>query len=190
MPSVFNQNQLKILAVAALVAVSGLLAWGLVQPSRFEAEVPRFLLCAAISVYLSVFFFVFYPDRYELDTVPVLNLPVRVVGPVALWIIVFLLLWKVMPVGTEAGRLFSINANKPLYYPSNTTLELPDGTPLMNWQLVPDRNNPSVLFGVYISFPTGIAQYRTQFVHPGYGNAIAVFRRDCGENCQVTLHFR
>src|SRR5207245_565526 len=86
-----------VFAIVAFVLANGLLAVGLLWPEKFENPTARFVLCAAIALNLAVFFFVLYPQVVKLTKIPVLNLTIQLVGPIVLYIVVLVLLWKVMP---------------------------------------------------------------------------------------------
>ena len=52
------------------------------------------MLCLAVATTLAVFFFIFYPERIEMKLPLMIGTTLRLAGPVALWIGVFLFLWQ------------------------------------------------------------------------------------------------
>lgn len=51
-------------------------------------------MCLAVATTLAVFFFIFYPERIEMKLPLMIGTTLRLAGPVALWIGVFLFLWQ------------------------------------------------------------------------------------------------
>lgn len=173
----FSKRQQAILAGLAFVILTALLAYGLIRPDRFETPLARFILCAAIAVYFSVFFFVFYPGKYELERIPVLDLPLKTTGPVVLWVIVLLMLLKLMPTSPEGySRFFDVSGlaqaldecQRPddrcslQFATSFTSLEFSGGKDTI-YYLVPDPRAPRSLAGVYVKFAPGDDRYVAVF---------------------------
>ena len=92
------------IALLAFAAVSGLFVWAFVNASSFEGTFARFILCLSIALYLGLFLFIIYPWGYRLTKIPYVDLSVEVVGPAALFIILFVFLLRTMP-APAAGRL-------------------------------------------------------------------------------------
>jgi hypothetical protein len=171
-----TSRQRQALALFALAAVTILFILGLFQPLQFEYRITQIILCLACAVYLSVFFFVFYPSEYRLERVPYLNLPVQVSGPVAICIVVFSLLLFVMP-GERTGRFIKFNPNLPLYFSERTTVVPKDGTQRFTCYVV---GNPGTmeLYGVFIEFPPGISKCPATIKHPFYEPLDFTFTRE------------
>ena len=153
--------------IAALIALSLFIA-GLVWPVHFEQPMARFILCAAFAVYLSVFFYVFWPQKIELRTIPGLGVPVSVAGPVAFWILVLLFLLNFTPTG-DVGRFFYLTSDGepkvPLKYPGTTTVE-----PIakqFKYVVVPNIDKFEVE-GIYVEFKSGDDTYTAWFRHAPY----------------------
>jgi len=170
-----------VFAIVAFILANGLLALGLLWPEKFENPTARFVLCAAISLNLAVFFFVLYPQVVKLTKIPVLNLTIQLVGPIVLYIVVLLLLWKIMPEpptvayrffipyegGTRADR---ISAQLVTLAPSEESFA---------YYIVPDDRG--LLAGVYIKFEGGKDGYKARFSAPYYKSTDIVFLRGPGE---------
>ena len=169
--SIFTKRQQAILAAIAFAILGAVLAYGILYPEQFEAPIARFILCATIAVYLSVFFFVLYPAKFELEKFPVLNLPVKTTGPIVLWLVVFLLLLKLMPATPDGyGRMFDAsNAARALDVCNNddrsctleaalVELEFADKKDI-TYYIVRDNTIPRLMAGIYIKFLPGDAQY-------------------------------
>ena len=154
----------RIVAAAAILGTLVLFVFALLSPSQVESRPSQFFLCAAIGVCLSVMFFVFWPDKYAMDKVPYLHLPVRVTGPVVLWIVVFLLLWTLVPrADRHAGLYYLTGQAEDIYYNSEDTLRRADNMPLV-CSLIPDKDRQK-LEAFYVEFPPGEDTLHLIFQH-------------------------
>ncbi len=155
---------LQIAALIAVLGAIGLLIFSLVQPSRVETRPSQFFVCAGLGVCLAVLFFVFWPDKFVMDKVPYINVPVRVTGPVVLWIVVFLLLWALVPRADRYGGLFHPDGNKePIFFSTEDTLKRVDGKEY-EYRLIPDKEQ-RLLEAVYVEFDKGEDTFEAVFKH-------------------------
>jgi hypothetical protein len=170
-----------VFAIVAFILANALLTLGLLLPEKFENATARFVLCAAIALNLAVFFFVLYPQVVKLTKIPILNLTIQLVGPIVLYIVVLLLLWKVMPEpATVAYRFFipyvgSVRADR---ISAETVTLTPSGEGFVHDMV---RDERGFLAGVYVRFESGKDEYKARFGAPFYKSADIVFRRGPGE---------
>jgi hypothetical protein len=94
---IFPKQLVIALAISSFVLASILMACGLIWPEKFDNATARFILCAGIALNLAVFFFVLYPQEIKLTKIPLINVTIQLLGPIALYIVMLLLLWKMMP---------------------------------------------------------------------------------------------
>lgn len=166
--SAFSPAFLRVLATAAVAAAALLLVVFLVWPARLESETARFVFCLMVSLDLAIFFFVFYPTRLEMTEVPVIKLPVRLVGPIVLFVVLLVLLLQLAPSGTQVARLIrpvSHGKSVMVRYSSETTITPREGELAFTWYLVPERERPGVLAGVYVEFAPGKQEYKAAWQH-------------------------
>lgn len=157
--SIFSRRLLTALAVLSFVVALALFLLGIFRPDMFRDAFARFAFCGALSVYAGIFLFVLYPSRIELLKVPLLNIELngRVVGPAALILILFPILWKNAPL-PPTGRLFEVTsfegAGDPPYKAALTKIKRRDGGPSVRTFVIPE-NLQGDLGAVYIEFPYG-----------------------------------
>ncbi len=154
----FTAAQLRLMAFAAMAVLLVLSAYTIFRPYSLEDEMVRFTICLLTSLSLSIFFFVFWPQQLELREIPVINLPVRVTGPVVLWVVVFLFLLRLMPESNgNACQFFrpDMAGEQPLAF--SARIRLVDVEPKCAYHIVPDEKESSQLGGVYVTFPQGVA---------------------------------
>jgi hypothetical protein len=149
------------LAIAAFAIPSLLLIAVLAWPAvlaGFGTSIGRFFFCLTISLYLAVFFFVLYPQRFVLTRIPVIDLPVTLVGPPALWVVFLLLLLALMPLPRD-GRLF-----KPRYGPGEMRVsrESVNVIPVHQDRACPAyvvRDHRGEFVGIYVEFHANQREY-------------------------------
>lgn len=165
---IFSVAFLRALGVTAVAIAGILLAVFLAWPARLEGEMARFVFCLIVALDLAIFFFVFYPANFELTEVPIIKLPVRLVGPVVLFVVLLLLLLQLAPQVAAGGRLLRpVSHGKPVMvrFSSETMITPREGEPSFIWYLVPERDRPGVLAGVYVEFAPGRLAYRAAWQH-------------------------
>jgi hypothetical protein len=128
-----------------------------------------------------VFFFVLYPQVIKLTKIPVLNLTIQLVGPIVLYIVVFLLLWKIMPEPPTVAYRFFIpyeGSTRADRISAELVTLAPSGESFA-YYIVPDDRG--LLAGVYVKFESGKDEYKARFATPYYKPADIVFQRGPGE---------
>lgn len=147
----------RTIAVLALVLMIGLFCWACIVPQRFSSDLTRFMLCLGLSFCAGIFLFVFYPARYSMREFNGIKLPMKVVGPAALFLLLLFILMKEMPL-PEMGRLHRLVHNKsPIPETevdiSTVSIELSTGgREIKDFFLVPNRGGRG-LYGIYILYP-------------------------------------
>jgi hypothetical protein len=174
----FSPRQLTIMGVAAILIIIGLIIYLFEHVSRLETLTARFLICLLVSLLLGVFFFVWWPGRYELDKIPVINLPVRVAGPVVLWLVLFNLLLYVMPKEDSPYRMFSLvnPPHGPIPYHRGITVVREGGLPA-DFELIEDRANVGRLAKILVRFGPGEEEFKASLNVPLHKPLSVVFRR-------------
>ncbi len=175
-PPLFSERQLRRMAYAAVGILLFLSTFVIVKPSYLEFEVVRFTTCLLLSLCLAIFFFVFWPQQLELTEIPVIKLPVRVTGPVVLWIIVLLFLLALMP--QSAGNYCQFFRPEPprLAFSSRIKLEGTKGEPLAS-HFAEDDRKPGYVGGVYVTFPRGVGSLSANLKVPDHNTLEVTFSR-------------
>jgi hypothetical protein len=174
----FTPWQLKIMGFLAVILTCGLVLYLFQNVSRLETQSARFLICLLVSLLLGIFFFVWWPKQYELERIPIINLPVRVAGPVVLWLAIFLLLLRVMPKEDAPYRPYSL-VNPPsgkIQYHSEIKV-IRDGGREADYELIEDRNRSGCLGKILIKFDPGEDEIRASLHIPLYRPLPVTFRR-------------
>lgn len=170
-------QMLRVIAALALVLSIPLMLIGIFDPLRFENETARFMLCLIVATLLGIFFFIFYPERLEMKLPVALGTTLRVAGPTALWLGVFLMLLQLFPTPTYS-RVFEIYRDgKPggMYLGDKTTtyLAVKDGKPPPHL-LIGANNGNRDLFGIYVSFPSNVRKIEALLHHQGWAKPLPV----------------
>lgn len=176
----FSRTLLRVLFFVSISIAAAIFCIVLARPQIVESSTVRYMICLFLSLCLAIAFFVFWPARLEMERVPIINLPVRVTGPVVLWFIVFTLFLNTMPREERFARIYKAVSNGREYlfmYDRNTKLDRNDGSPLV-YQLVPNRDRLGELFGIYVEFKPGEQSIPARLTHYGHDPLDVVFERD------------
>lgn len=162
---------LRVLAVGSLIFSMCFIVLGIFDSSRFEDEMARFMLCLAVATLLAIFFFIFYPQQIEMKLPLMLGTTLRVTGPAALWVGVFLFLLRMIP-SPEYGRVFEVwKDGRPggMYLGDETTtyLTVKEGKP-PDHKLIGAADGTRNLFGIYVLFPKNQRRIEARFHHEGW----------------------
>ena len=178
--SIFSKKIVIRLAVGAIVVASILMTCGLVWPERFDNSTARFILCAAIALNLAIFFFVLYPQEIKLTRIPMLNVTIQLVGPIALYIVMLMLFWKMMPVPSlVAYRLFVPYEGGIRAQRISAQAKVSPRDERFECYIVPDEDG--LLAGVCVRFESGQDHYKAWFKAPYYKPTEVIFDRGAGE---------
>jgi hypothetical protein len=167
------------LAVTAFVLAVVLLGAGLLWPERFESPPSRFILCIFVALNLAVFFFIIYPEEFKISEVPIINVAVPLVGPIVLFIVILLLMWKMMPEPALASRFFvPYERGEQAARISFENVTLSPSEEDFRYYVVPTKDG--FLAGIYVEFAGGKGLYKARFRAPFYKQADITFERGPG----------
>ncbi|HEU4560437.1 MAG TPA: hypothetical protein VFS20_21485 [Longimicrobium sp.] len=177
---------LRVLAVVSFIASIGLILIGLFDPIRFDNNIARFMLCLAISTLLAIFFFIFYPEKVETQLPKAIGLSIRVGGPVALWVTVFVLLWSYIP-SPEYMKVFEIvnNGRRGAMYlgdAQTTYFTVDPGEKAPNHMLIGENDGSRHLYGILVVFPPNVREIRAKLHHEGWETPLPVILTRTGRN--------
>lgn len=159
--SILPRWMLIALTVAAFALTAGGLLLGIFRAELFEHPIARFCLCATIAAYFSVFLFVLYPQTVKISAIPGIKLPVgvKLVGPVALFIVLLLILLQWMPIAAP-GRFFRAD-----YAPGQDLVHVDN----FYVTAIGEAVEPSIVVdkahfvkGIYVKFSNNHDQYQAQ----------------------------
>jgi hypothetical protein len=180
-PPLFSTSQLRWLAIASLGVILIVCLVVVREPRYYEYEIVRFVVCFLLTVCLSIFFFIFWPQELKLTKVAVINLSVTVAGPVVLWFIFFLLLlFKMPPSAGSHWEFFAVsagNSKSNVDYHTEIVVSRKDGKPL-EFRLVQDLSHTSHLHGIFIEFPRGDDPIEADLKVPKYKPLPVTFVRN------------
>src|SRR5262245_27113352 len=125
--TVFSLRQLKALGICSLIIVMAISAFLIAKPTYLEYDVARTSVCVLISLYLSIFFYLFWPQEIEIKYIPIINLPIRVAGPIVLWFVVLALLLKILTPQGSNWVFYTPIHDGPVFYLSDTAITKNDG---------------------------------------------------------------
>jgi hypothetical protein len=166
----------KVLGALALVCLVLSIAFSILAifvPALFENEIARFMLCVSTATLLAVFFFIFYPEKVQTNLPLVTGIGLRVAGPIALWLGVFLLLLHYAP-EPQSGRLFEITPAGMYLGDQSTTYFFPKEGPKPDQWLVGANDNSRLLYGIYVVFPINVRKIDGFLHHDGWSNNVKV----------------
>jgi len=92
------------LAIGSVILAIVLCLIGVFCPTLIPSQTARFFLCVLVSFLFAVFVFTLFPAKYEID-LKFMHVPAVLVGPAALWLILFFVLWHYLPSEDDAARL-------------------------------------------------------------------------------------
>lgn len=84
---IFPDKHLRVLAYFSFASAIGLIIFILVKPFYMEIGNVKFGISVLLALLFSIFFFILWPQKATLEQVPLINLPIKLVGPIVLWVI-------------------------------------------------------------------------------------------------------
>lgn|GEM_PF-5018039 len=152
------------LAIGSVVGATLLCSVGIFYSTLVPTQIARFFLCLLVAFLFSVFVFTIYPSDYKLSIGKLIKIPFVLVGPAALWIALFLLLWNLLPSEASVGKLF---------LPPPGTQQIPYGASwALSWKPVQpvfykvkitgeqNTDDPGIPAGFYVEFDPSQNEYR------------------------------
>ena len=169
-------RQVLIIGALALLLATTLILWAVFAPARFELPVVRFFACVGVSLYLSVFFYVFWPQKsLGANVKPIFAAKeFRVAGPIVLFFLSLSILWGMVPASEYPYRQI-FRPEERIYYDRTTSVEKNDRSALV-YHLIRSKEKPDLLEGVYIEFAPGEEAIEAVFTHNGLGREVKFTR--------------
>ncbi len=173
------------LAVVAFLLACGVLLLLVLSPGHLvalERPLGRGILCLALATYTSVFLFAIYPFRLRHEY-SVQGVTVRLVGPSALLVFLFVLLVETLPSGSYAELFVPRDEDGRRREIGFQQLGIESREPAdAECRLVPTQTEyPADLHGVYVRFPAGVTTVTADIALPPSSEKVElVFERGAG----------
>jgi hypothetical protein len=180
-PPLFSKKTLRLIFLASLLIAGLVFTFSLLTPTILETGTARYLVCLLLSLCLAIAFFVFWPQRLELTKIPYTEIPLRVTGPIALWLAVFSLFLTTMPREDVFARVFTPIQNGKEYvflYDRGTKLQRNGAGPAISYQLIESRDKLGELLGIYVEFEKGEDSFSAWLTHHGFDPVLVTFSRE------------
>jgi hypothetical protein len=179
------------MAATALVLSLLLIVFGIFDSTRFENDIARFMLCLAVATTLAIFWFIFYPERFELALPLQVGTAIRLGGPVALWFGVFMFLIQNIP-SQPYARFFEIMRNgRPggmfITSKEDTHFIFSHNTISFTYFLVGSDGDDRQLHGIYGEFPRNIRSIEATLEHRGWKKPIQVTLTRDGRDAVIDI---
>ena len=103
-----------LVAVGCGVIATVICVWMIFRPATAEPKVAQYFVCITVGLYLSLFFYILWPQPDLTAKVPLpwyTEQPVRVVGPIVLFGLSTGLLFYFMPPREQFGAVFELTGN-------------------------------------------------------------------------------
>lgn len=163
-----------LVAAGCAVIATVICVWMIFRPATAEPRVAQYFVCIAVGLYLSLFFYILWPQPNLVAQVPIpwyAQQPIRVTGPIVLFGLSTGLLFHFMPPREQFGAVYELKGNPyPITFPSDTKLEFEDRRgERLTYHLIPGEQLESdTLKMVFIQFPPGEDQIKIVFKHYSY----------------------
>lgn len=142
--------------ISSIIIFMLLLITGSYWPQRFQNTTAKFFVCVLLAFCFSIIMFVVYPQNARIKNIPLINLPVELVGPPALFVISLMLLWYLYP--GAPNRFFLIQMQgKPAPFQLET-FEIKSMSGGCIYHPTQDQNDKYMLGGIYVEFNGGKAE--------------------------------
>jgi hypothetical protein len=148
--------------------------WMIFRPATAEPRVAQYFVCIAVGLYLSLFFYILWPQP---DIAAQVRIPwyaqqsIRVTGPIVLFGLSTGLLFHFMPAREQFAAVYELKGNPyPIAFPSDTRLEFDNRRgERLTYHLIPGEQLESdTLKMVFIQFPPGEDKIKIVFKHYSY----------------------
>jgi len=151
------------LALGSVLGAALLCSVGIFKPTLVPSQTARFFLCLLTAFLFAVFVFTLYPNDYQLNVEKLIKVPFVLVGPAALWIALFLLLWYMVPSEGISGKLFlPPQGSEQIPYSASWALNWSPSQPVFYKVKMGDqeKETPDVPAGFYVEFGPSQDEYR------------------------------
>jgi hypothetical protein len=174
-----------IAAAGCGVIATVICVWMIFRPATAEPRVAQYFVCIAVGLYLSLFFYILWPQPDLVAGVPVpwySQQSIRVTGPIVLFGLSTGLLFHFMPAREQFGAVYELKGSPyPIRFPADTKLELRNrhGERLTYYLIPGDQRESGILKMVFLQFPVGEDKMEIVFTHYSYEPlTITVHRSD------------
>ena len=173
-PAPFRLRRELLVAAACGVVATVICVWMVFRPATAEPRVAQYFVCIAVGLYLSLFFYILWPqpDLAALVRVPWYSRPaIRVTGPIVLFGLTTGLLFHFMPPREQFGAVYELKGNPyAIAFSSETKLEFVGRRgERLTYHLIPGEQLESdALKMVFIQFPAGEDSINVVFKHYSY----------------------
>lgn len=136
--------------IASIIIFLTVLLAGSYWPQRFQSSLAKFFVCVLLSFCFSIVMFVIYPQDVRIKNIPLINLPVELVGPPALFFVALALLWFLYPGPPNHFYRFQKDG-KPAEF-QLATFEIKPATGSCLYYPARAQTDPELLGGVLVEF--------------------------------------
>ncbi len=144
------------ITISSIIIFMLLLLTGSYWPQRFQNTAAKFFVCVLLAFCFSIIMFIVYPQNARIKNIPLINLPVELVGPPALFVISLILLSYLYP--GPPNRFFIIRMQgKPAPFQLET-FEIKSMSGGCTYHPTQDQNDKYMLGGIYVEFNGGKAE--------------------------------
>jgi hypothetical protein len=163
-----------LVAAGCGVIATVICLWMIFRPATAEPRVAQYFVCIAVGLYLSLFFYILWPQP---DLAAQVQVPwytqqsMRVTGPIVLFGLSTAMLFHFMPPREQFGAVYELKGNpNPIAFPSDTKLEYEGRRgERLTYHLIPgEQLEWDTLKLVFIQFPPGEDQIKIVFKHYSY----------------------
>lgn len=151
----------RFVAVITIVSITVfvlLLLTGAYWPQRFQNTAAKFFVCVLLAFCFSIVMFVVYPQDARIKNIPLINLPVELVGPPSLFVISLLLLSYFYP--GPPNRFFHVRmGGEPAPF-QLLTFEIKTVSGECRYHPTQAEDDKYMLGGVYVEFAGGSTECR------------------------------
>jgi hypothetical protein len=172
-----------LVAAGCGFVASVIIVWMIFRPATAEPAVAQYFVCIAVGLYLSLFFFILWPQSDLVAGMPTpwySAQPVRVAGPIVLFFVTFGLLYSLMPAREQFGAVYELDKSPyTIRYSTDTSFELRGrrGEKLTYYLIRGDGTQSNTLKAVYLQFPPGESEMEVVFKHFSYEDLPLKVRR-------------
>jgi hypothetical protein len=178
--SIFQPKHLRLLVFLSLFLIILFIGFLIFKPFHLDFAIVRYLLLIVISVFIALLFFILWPHDAIMEKVPQLNLPIKVAGPIVLWVLVFFVTNNLLPNDINQTKMFIVKAsNKNVRIPYDSDMKIIDNTNTydLQFKLIEDLKLKTHLYGIVIEFPKGASTIETEISVEPYLPIKLVFDR-------------
>lgn len=148
-----SKRLVAIITIASITIFLILLVTGSYWPNRFQNPAAKFFVCVLLAFCFSIVMFVVYPQNARIKNIPIINVPVELVGPPSLFVISLLLLWYLYP-GPPYRFFFIHMQDRPAPFQLET-FEIRPVSGGCTYHATRDETDRYMLGGVYVEFNGG-----------------------------------